>query len=62
MYAQQLAMHERAGLRIQPGKWLVHEQYAWLRDQASRQRDTTAHAAGELIGKRCFKTIQIDQL
>ena len=41
-------LHARA--RVEPGGRLVEEQHGWRRDQADREVETTAHAAGVGLG------------
>ncbi len=46
---QQLVLHEAAGLHVERGERLVHEQDRRLVDERLGERDALAHAAGELV-------------
>src|SRR5712691_8717171 len=58
--AEQLVLHQRAGLNVESAERLVHEEDAWAVDKALRQCDALAHSARQLVRVAVLKAGQAD--
>ena len=59
---QQLLLQDFAGLRVERGERLVHQQHRRIHRQRAHQADALLHAAGELIGIVLLEAGEPDQL
>src|SRR5262245_8996127 len=59
---RQLVLHERAGLRVERGKGLVHEQHLRLVREHARDLDALLHATRQLGRILSLLTVEADQL
>ena len=60
--AQQLALHQPAGLRVERAERLVHQQDLGIEGERARDRGALLHAAGKLRGVAVLEAVQADQL
>ena len=58
----QLALHGGAGMRVERGERLVHQQHLRLVGQHARDLDALLHAAGQLGGMLVLLALQADEL
>src|ERR1700681_1100398 len=59
---QQFVAHGHAGLLVECGERLVHQQYRRILHQAARDRDPLLHAAGQFMRMPLAETVEADQL
>ncbi len=59
---QQFLLQDFAGLRVERGERLVHQQHRRVHRQRPHQADALLHAAGELIGIVLLEAGEPDQL
>ena len=57
---KQLFLHQLAGLHVERGERLVHQQHLRIVDEGLRQRHALAHAARELVRMMILKALQPD--
>src|SRR5262249_40578534 len=55
---QQLFLHHNLGLRIECGKWFIHQKDWPLHDQGARQRYALAHAPRQLAWQMALEAAQ----
>ena len=60
--AQQLALHERAGLRVERAEGLVHQQNAGVDGERARDGGALLHAARQLRGIVVLESMQPDEI
>ncbi len=59
---QQLALQELARIGVDGSEGLVHQQHLRTEGERAGDADALAHAAGEVVGKRCLEALEPDQL
>ena len=57
----QLLLHQLAGLRVERGERLVHQQHFRVHDQRAREVHALLHAAGEFVRIVMLETREADE-